>query len=47
MKKNVLCLFAIQEYANNNGFDYVVFPQIFLKNNGNLTPKQLRIEASD
>lgn len=47
MKKNLENFNDIYVYCKKNGFDYMVSPLIFSKNNGDTSPKSLRIEDSE
>lgn len=44
MKKNLENFVDIQTYCKKNNFDYLVSPLIFSKNNGDSSPKELRIQ---
>jgi radical SAM protein with 4Fe4S-binding SPASM domain len=44
MKKNLENFVDIQLYCEENGFDYLVSPLIFSKNDGDVSPKDLRIQ---
>lgn len=47
MKKNLGNFIDIQLYCEENGFDYLVSPLIFPKNDGDESPKDLRIQNKD
>ena len=47
MKKNFESFTDIQLFCKENGFDYLVSPLIFSKNNGDDSPKHLRIHDNE
>ncbi len=47
MQKNLENFVKIQAYCEENGFEYLVSPLIFSKNDGDSSPKKLRIEDRD
>lgn len=47
MSKNLKNFIDIQRYCMENGFDYLVSPLIFSKNDGDDAPKKLRIKENE
>ena len=47
MKKNMHCFKEIAEFCEKKGYEYLTSPLIFSKNNGDTSPKNLRIKESE
>lgn len=47
MQKNLSEIQSVKDYCVENGFEYLVSPLIFSKNNGDDSPKKLRIKNED